>query len=734
MIWIFGGTSEGRALACFCEKQGLEITVSVATEYGEQLLDGTFHGSVRQGRMDEAQMRAAFLESGAELVIDATHPYASQATAHIRQACENEKIPYLRLVRDSVCGGGGQDCPERGKNHGDSGRNRPIYVESAREAARWLASTAGNIMVTTGSKELSVFCEELEPSRLVARVLPSEASIRTCEACGILPARRIAMQGPFSQAVNAALLEQFQCRYLVTKESGAAGGFAEKLAACAQMGVQAVVIRRPSVETGMTFPEICGYLTEKFGISGDRSQAEAPPDSNPEFRPGMESLPGSESLPDSRFGTEYLPVIIAGIGMGTAETMTKEVETAIRRADILIGGSRMLKPYEETGKELFASYRPEEIRQFILEHYRPGTRIVVLMSGDVGFYSGAKRLQEVLQTRVEESSAGAPGTKGSGQVPVSESAAFPALSVRLCPGISSPVYLAARLGISWQDMVLCSIHGRNQNVLGKIRKNPRVFVLAGNGSEISALCGQLVWAGLGQIETVVGEHLSYPEERIWRGTALEAEKESFAPLCCAVFFHPEAEKTPVFAGIPDEQFLRGKVPMTKEEIRTLSLSKLRLCADSIVYDIGAGTGSVSIQAALTAEDGMVYAIEKKEEAARLIEQNCEHFGVTNVTVVRGLAPEAMQGLPVPTHAFIGGSSGRLVDMVAQLFAQNPEMRIVINAISLETIGELTALSKQYETELVMVTAARANPVGNYQLLTGQNPVMIGTVKGRNHGI
>ena len=136
------------------------------------------------------------------------------------------------------------------------------------------------------------------------------------------------------------------------------------------------------------------------------------------------------------------------------------------------------------------------------------------------------------------------------------------------------------------------------------------------------------------------------------------------------------------------------------------------------------------EAALAAEDGMVYAIERKAEAADLIEKNAEKFAAVNLEVVRGTAPEVFADLPAPTHVFIGGSAGNLKSIVAWLKEKNPSVRIVINAISLETIAEMTELSKIYEMELVTVNIARANPVGEYQLMTGQNPVMIGTLGGR----
>lgn len=687
VIWIFGGTSEGRELAGYCAKHRLPVAVSVATEYGEAILTDGAYGDIRQGRMDEVQMRDYIRSQNVELVLDATHPYAVDVTANIRRACEAEAIEYIRVLRGSAAGGAGSD--------------KAVWVDSVMEAAEYLAGTEGNIMLATGSKELPVFCERIDRQRLYPRVLPSRESIGICEANGIPASNCIAMQGPFSEAVNLALLEQFGCTCLVTKESGTAGGFEEKLSACQKAGATAVVIRRPTVEHGLDFEAACGYLAQRYGLHPD----------------GADGL--TQEAQNSCGVRMPMQIDIVGIGMGTEKTMTEEVKTILNQADVLIGGKRMLEGYRDSGKVLFDCYQAEAIREFVDscqaadsgavdsgaadsgagENGRGSRRVAILMSGDVGFYSGAKRLADVL--------------KG-----------YP---VRLHPGISSVVYMASKIGIPWQDMVLCSVHGRNQNVIGKIRTHEKVFTLAGSGEEILQICGELVQSGMTRTEVYVGEDLSYDTEKIWYGSPEACLQETFGKLCVAVFCNPDYRNATVASSIPDEAFIRGKVPMTKEEIRTISISKLRLTRQSVVYDIGAGTGSVSVEAALAAEDGMVYAIEKKEEAAGLIEANARAFGAANLTVIRGTAPEALCGLPKPTHAFIGGSSGNLKDIISVLRTRNPAVRIVVNAIALETIAELTELAKTYETELITVTVAKANPVGTYHLMMGQNPVMIGTV-------
>ena len=178
-------------------------------------------------------------------------------------------------------------------------------------------------------------------------------------------------------------------------------------------------------------------------------------------------------------------------------------------------------------------------------------------------------------------------------------------------------------------------------------------------------------------------------------------------------------------------FIRGKVPMTKEEVREVAICKLHLTENSVVYDIGSGTGSIAVEAAARSAKLHVFAVEQKEEAVALIEQNRAKFHLKKITVVHGKAPDALKELPVPTHAFIGGSSGNLHEIINVLREKNPHIRIVITAISLETVSEITALLKETEvtqSEVVALQVSRAKAVGNYHLMQAENPVYLCTMQ------
>lgn len=183
----------------------------------------------------------------------------------------------------------------------------------------------------------------------------------------------------------------------------------------------------------------------------------------------------------------------------------------------------------------------------------------------------------------------------------------------------------------------------------------------------------------------------------------------------------------------DEQFIRGAIPMTKSEVRAVSLSKLEIQKDSVIYDVGAGTGSVTVEAAMAAECGHVYAFEQKEEGCELIRANCKAFGVHNVTVIPGKAPDSMRDCPAPDLVFVGGSGGSLESILDLVQRKNPSVRMVINVIALETLARVMAYfqERDMEPEVVCVQVSRGEMKGRYHLMQGQNPVYILTAEGKS---
>ena len=652
-VIVFAGTTEGYEISCFLSENQLPVLACVATEYGSKSLQENSCLHVQAGRLDEQQMRDLFFREKPELVLDATHPYAAEVTQNIRKACEETGVSYTRILRTG------------------SEQQNAVYVRDAKEAAEYLEGTEGNVLLTTGSKELAVFTSVSDYNkRLFARVLSLPSVIESCQALGFEGRNLIAMQGPFSKELNQAMLEQYQCRYLVTKDSGKAGGFLEKIQAAEALGVTAVIIGRPLAEEGLSLKECRHMLIERYGLKKEQN------------------------------------VILLGIGMGSIGTLTLEGREAVRNADLIVGARRMVDAVRLPGQDFLYEYRSREIAEYLAEHPEY-TRVVIALSGDVGFYSGAKKLVELL----------GPETK------------------MIC-GISSVVYFMSKIGLSWDDAKIVSAHGKTCNLISLIRENRKVFAILGTNDGVRNLAEKLTFYGMGDVILYVGENLSYDNEKILSKQAKELVSYEGDPLSVICAYNPGAEPEPATHGLSDEEFIRGKAPMTKAEVRAVSLAKLKLSKDAVCYDIGAGTGSVSVEMALRASEGEVYAIEKKEDALALLAQNKKKFALDHMYIIPGTAPEALEELPVPTHAFIGGSSGNMKEIVELLIKKNPQVRIVINCITLETVGEalgcIRELAKQEgcecENEIVQLCVSRSKNIGRYHMMMGENPIYIITVQ------
>lgn len=688
-VIIFAGTIEGRTLSEYLAGRGIPVAACVATEYGETLFSERPGLKVHAGRMDEGEMEAWIREQDPVLVVDATHPYARVVSENLVRACEKAGTEYLRLVRETSLAGLSASA---------------VQVDSVDEAVEYLKGVEGNILAATGSKELSKYTAIPDyANRVYARVLSTAEVASACEKLGFRGKNLICMQGPFSEELNTAMLRQFQCKYLVTKETGRAGGYGEKIRAAERAEAKVVLVRRPEDQPGYSYQETVRILEERLGLSHEAAVPAGTP--SPAEPRGMEDTAVPADLRDPA-DTAAPPRVVSlvGIGMGSGESMTLEARAAVKEAELLVGAGRMLEVADCAGTPSFCAYDPQKIADYIAAHpeYR---RVAVLLSGDIGFYSGAKRLYEAMEGQDWE--------------------------IRSICGISSVVYFCSRLRMSWEDVCLKSAHGRSANLPAAVRTHRKTFTLLGGKDGVGNLCRELEEYGLSQVQIHVGERLGYEEERIVSGTPGELADGVYDGLCVALIENPQAADDGR-ACIDDEEFIRGKAPMTKSEVRCLSAAKLHLPSDAVVYDVGAGTGSVSIEMALQAPDGVVYAIERSGEACGLIEQNKRKFGTPNVQVVEGLAPEAMEELPVPTHVFIGGSAGNLKQILECLLAKNPQIRVVINTVTLETVGEVMQCLKELpliEEEILSVSTARSRRLGSYHLMTGQNPIYIVTCRG-----
>jgi precorrin-6A reductase len=697
-VFIFGGTTEGRKLAIACELLGIPAYVSVASEYGSDVLGELKVVKVLEGRMNIDEMSAGFKALDISVVYDATHPFATVVKENIKSACEQNEIEYIRVLRNIT----------------DIDSEDYKLVKSVDEAVDYLTTCEGNVFVATGSKEIAKY-KKLDLSRVYARVLSAVESINACKDIGLEGSHIIAMQGPFSERLNIALMEEYNCKYMVSKQTGNNGGFDEKIEACKQAGVYPIIVALPQNDKGISEEEAIEHIAKRHNIENYKDILTMCSDND------------QDKGRDDKAGRPY-KLSIVGIGPGSMEYVNAKARKLISDADIIVAGSdRMLELSDEIRKEeknckeytSFKSYKTIDIINFIKEKFENSqdSSAVVLMSGDTGFYSGTQSLYKHIEAMA----------KNSENI-------LHKVDMQIVPSISSISYLASRYNISWHDMKIVSLHGRTGHLAHELKTNKKVFVISSGGMETSDIISELIDKGFEDCDIYIGENMSYPEEVLSHGKVADFKEHKFLELCSMIIINQNASPMHMTFGIEDDEFIRDKVPMTKSEIRALSVAKLGLSSEDICYDVGAGTGSVSIEMAMNVPKGKVYAIEKKTIAADLIYKNIEKFGLDNVEVIKGEASVSMEEIEAPDAVFIGGTTGKLRDILKIVFEKNPKVRVVVTAVSLESVAEINEACKYYETlgcktDIVLVSVSNTKRVMNYTMFDAKNPVLIASIKG-----
>lgn len=397
---------------------------------------------------------------------------------------------------------------------------------------------------------------------------------------------------------------------------------------------------------------------------------------------------------------------LLGIGPGNRELTAPAVMRKIEECDVLIGGKRNLELFNDLDKEkMVISSNLADICAYIVENISK-KRIAVLVTGDPGVFSMLEYLKGKLSN----------------------------IEIDVTPGISSLQYLCSRLKLNWNDACIISLHGREAaDWIEVVKKNNKVIIFTGGQYKPEIVCRELIKNFITDVRVSVGQNLSYTNEEIISGSPFDIQGRSFEDLSIMVLEHNRSilsevsERDYVTPGIPDSRFIRGDVPMTKEEVRTISLSKLKLKKDSIVYDIGAGSGSVSIECALLSPGGKIFAIEKNPEGIELIKKNADKFGTPNITIVHGNAPEVLNGLIEPNRVFIGGTSGSMSDILDYVTKLVKKVRVVINTVTIESTYEaISGLERRgFENiEIVNIAVSRGKAVGGKNLMQALNPIYI----------
>lgn len=383
---------------------------------------------------------------------------------------------------------------------------------------------------------------------------------------------------------------------------------------------------------------------------------------------------------------------IIGAGSGQPDGLTREALNTIKLCDALISTERLAKDLTSIAK--ITAYETSKLAQTAIsikeEH------IGILVSGDTGFFSVASSLNEKL--------------KEHGKVEM------------IC-GLNSMQMLCAKFGVSYQDACFLSLHGRKGSLLGAVSYNKKVIALTGGEQNAQKLCQTLAAAGLGDIAVSVGENIGSEHERILTDTAKNLSEQKFADLAVMLVLNPNAAERHL--AVLDAEMERGKVPMTKQEARWTAVKMLDLKPSDTVYDIGAGTGSISMEMARKVYNGMVYAIERKKEAIELIEKNRKNLGSFNVLPFEGQAANIIDKLPVPDAAFIGGSDGEMSEIITKLLNKNPKVKVIISAVSLETLLEAKEAIKNFdEQNIVQIHSIRGHRINDTTEFTSNNPIYL----------
>ena len=388
-------------------------------------------------------------------------------------------------------------------------------------------------------------------------------------------------------------------------------------------------------------------------------------------------------------------IIIVSAGMNGFETMIPAGIKAVKECDELIGARRITDLFKSLGKTGFISYNSIEITEHIKNS--SSENIVVLMSGDCGFYSGAEQLLSHLENYETE----------------------------IICGISSPMYLCSKLKIPWQDMKFISLHGKENNIVRHVCRNKQTFFLLGGRVMPKEICERLCEYDLSNLTVHIGENLGSEEERISSSFAENFTNFETSSLCVMIVENENFEKEQISC-IPDERFIREKIPMTKAEVRCVCVSKLAVSESDICWDIGGGTGSVSVELAMKCVSGKVYCVEKNPEAVKLIEKNRRFFRCDNIEIICGQGENIVEELPMPNCVFIGGSGGTLKKIIKTAYFKNHNVKIIITAVTLDTLYESISAFEELSIfpEITQIGITRTNKVGKYNMMRAENPIFI----------
>ncbi|MCD6553721.1 MAG: precorrin-6y C5,15-methyltransferase (decarboxylating) subunit CbiE [Anaerolineae bacterium] len=395
-------------------------------------------------------------------------------------------------------------------------------------------------------------------------------------------------------------------------------------------------------------------------------------------------------------------VLVVGVGSEGPAGLPLVLQNRIAQADLLCGSERLLEHWAglQVEKMIIRANIPELVERL---RRRGEARVVVLASGDPGFYGIAGTLLRYL----------------------------PADELEIVPHVTSPQLAFARAGIPWSDAIFTSAHARPlAEVVGWARRAPKLGILTDHKHTPALIAKTLLAAGIEDCRAIVAENLGLPDEQLTDTRLSALPGMEFSPLNVLLLIHdPDWRPQPVFAPRPAEAYAHRRGLITKAEVRALILARLSLGETDIAWDIGAGSGAVSIEMALLAWRGQVFAVEQNAENLAYLRENISRFRVLNVEVVVGSAPAALEGLPQPDAVFIGGSGGQMqgiLDVVCRRL--RPGGRIVLSVVTLENLNEAVGglKARGFAAEMTLVNVARSKSIADLTRFEALTPVFVVT--------
>ncbi len=398
---------------------------------------------------------------------------------------------------------------------------------------------------------------------------------------------------------------------------------------------------------------------------------------------------------------------VVGVGNEGPDSLTARALALVEKAEVLVGGQRLLDFFPHVPAErLTLGAKVDEVLAVAAARCATG-RVVVLATGDPNYFGITRALRRHV----------------------------PAEDLDIVPNVSALQWAFAKAREPWDDATFVTVHGRGLGSLAEaVRGQRKVCLFTDEQNTPAAIARTLLDAALGDYQAILCEDLGGPGERVTRLTLEELASRDAHPLNTLILLGPERPPPPpVWApGLPEDAFDHRKPKLgliTKREIRVLSLARLGLRPDSVVWDIGAGSGSVSIEAARLAPLGRIFAIEKNAEDVEIVRANVAKFAVPHVTVVHARAPERLDEMPDPDAVFVGGSGGSLREILSIAAVRlRPAGRIVVNAITLDTLHETVSVCRELPLahEAILVSIARSKPLLDMMSFEALNPVYIVT--------